>query len=615
MNTRSHFGWAGSVCDFLAANQTAWLEALARHHVGLFNTQPSGSQQTAWRGEWDTMQTALETARSAFPSAADWSVIFEFELPFEGGRRPDVVVLAGDAVVVLEFKGAPIPTLAYLDQVAAYARDLADYHEGSRGKLVSPVLVSTSASVGPALQNAVHFEVPTTLGDRLLNLAEGGALDRDAWLRAPYAPLPTLVGAAQRIFRHEALPHVKRALSARVPDTVQLVSDLIESAQAEERRRLVLVTGVPGAGKTLVGLRVVYEQSTDEVASSTFLSGNGPLVQVLQDALRSTVFVRDLHRFIGSHGTTDRIPKQNVLVFDEAQRAWDRDYMLSKKGVPYSEPQLLIAIADRLPRGATLVGLVGGGQEIYSGEEGGLGQWAEAIAGSPLVADWDVHCPDSLEREFGSLPCTSHDLLHLDVSMRSRRADRLHDWVIDLLAGEIDGAADKAATIQAGSFPMYLTRELDEARAYARARYEDDPHARYGLLASSHAKLLPDFGVDNGWISTSRMKVARWYNEDAGHPRSCCALDQPVTEFGCQGLELDLPIVCWGEDVSWNRSAWSLTPIRRRYPQLQPDELLRNTYRVLLTRGRDGVVIFVPPTPQFDGTADALGGAGMHQLS
>jgi hypothetical protein len=318
MNARPHFGWAGSVREFLEGSEGDWMNSLRAHHLALLGDIPSQSQDAAWTGEWSAMRASLGAACAAFADAKDWSVIFEFELPFEGGRRPDVVVLAGEAVAVLEFKSARVPSLAHLDQAAAYARDLADYHEHCHGRLVTPVLVSTSAAAAASLRNGVYTETPTTLANRLLDVAEGGGIDLDTWLRGSYAPLPTLVGAAQRIFRREPLPHVRRALSARVPETVELVSHLIVSAHAEGRRRLVLVTGVPGAGKTLVGLRVVYEQSTDEAATSTFLSGNGPLVQVLQDALQSRVFVRDLHRFISSYGLSERIPTQNVLVFDEA---------------------------------------------------------------------------------------------------------------------------------------------------------------------------------------------------------------------------------------------------------------------------------------------------------
>ncbi len=143
---------------------------------------------------------------------------------------------------------------------------------------------------------------------------------------------------------------------------------------------------------------------------------------------------------------------------------------------------------------------------------------------------------------------------------------------------------------------MYVTRDLDVARAYVRRRIDGEPDKRVGLLASSHAKRLEAHGVPNSFMATSHMNVARWYNAPPDHPEASNALTQPVTEFGCQGLELDLPIVCWGEDYLWSNDAWRRTPIRRRYPQDDPMVLLENAYRVLLTRGRDGVVVFVRPS-------------------
>ena len=591
------------------------MRSLEEHHLALMGTAPSGFQLAAWREEHTVVSSALAECVAAHNDATDWGVTFEFELPFEGGRRPDVVVLAGDAIVVLEFKREAVLPIAYFDQVKAYARDLADYHEASHGKLVAPVLVSTAGSTIARLENGVAVESATTLGSRLLDLAEGGDVDLRGWLSAPYAPLPTLVDAARRIFEHEALPHVRRALSARIPETVDLVASLIAESKAEGRRRLVLLTGVRGAGKTLVGLRVVYEKAGLDGTEATFLSGNGPLVKVLQDALGSSVFVRDLHRFISSFGLTDRVPKQHVLVFDEAQRAWDREYMKYKKKGEYSEPELLISIGQRLPGWATLVGLVGGGQEIYSGEEGGLSQWRDAIAASRDPGAWEVHCPPSLASTFEGLEVVARHELELTVSLRSRRAELLHSWVADLLDGDLDAASEAASAIQAEKFPLYVTRDLDVARGYAEDRYQGEEHARYGLLASSHAKSLTKYDVDNTWWTTNKVKEARWYNDGPGMPLSCCALDQPVTEFGCQGLELDLPIVCWGEDVRWDASDWKLTPARRKYPQERPIDLLRNTYRVLLTRGRDGVVVFVPDATAFDATADALLRGGFTALS
>jgi len=427
-----------------------------------------------------------------------------------------------------------------------------------------------------------------------------------------YVPLPTLVAAARRIFKNEPLPHVRRALSAGIPEAITLVGDIFRQTEATGGRVLVLVAGVPGSGKTLVGLRLVYEQSMGTQA--TFLSGNGPLVEVLQDALKSTVFVRDLHKFIKSYGIQGRTPAEHVVVFDEAQRAWDKAYMELKRGIDRSEPTLMVDAGERIEDWCALVGLVGDGQEIHSGEEGGLAQWATSIAASDNPSSWTIHCPPRFADTFAGLDVISHAELDLTVSLRSQRAERLHDWVSDLLQGSLPLAARRAVQVHAESYPLYLTRDLDEARAYVRARYEGDADARYGLLASSHAKTLARFGVPNGFIPTSRTNEARWYNDPPESDKSCCALVQPLTEFGCQGLELDFPIVCWGEDYAWTDTEWKLTPVRRKYHQEDPKQLLRNAYRVLLTRGRDGLIIFIPPEESLDATETALLAAGVRPV-
>ncbi len=607
------WGWAGTIEQFLGAPDQRWLDDLSAHHAGLMGTRPAGSQVTAWRDEHGVVATALRAVCVAEPTATGWGVVFEYELPLEGGRRPDVVVLAGGTVVVIELKTAAEATPASADQVEAYARDLAEYHEASHGRPIKAVLVPTRATV-PAALDEVSVADPVSLAGVLLDAATPGTIPLDAWLLAPYAPLPTLVAAARRIFQHEPLPHVKRALSAGIPEAVELLGHLAEQAADEGQRLLVFVAGVPGSGKTLAGLRLVYERSTRFGSAATFLSGNGPLVQVLQDALKSRAFVRDLHAFIKTYGIGGRLPKEHVIVFDEAQRAWDKAYMHHKRGVPHSEPELLIGIGEHLERWATLVGLVGDGQEIHSGEEAGMAQWADAARPPSATATWHVHCPPRLRDEFAGLPVHTHDHLDLTVSLRSRRAEHLHDWVAHLLRGSLALAARLAQRVQTEAFPLYLTRDLDEAEHYVRARYAGEPDRRYGLLASSQAKILTRYGVDNGWMATSRMNIAAWFNAPADDPASCCALTKVATEFGCQGLELDLPIVCWGEDVTWTGTAWVYRPVRRRYRQDDPVRILENVYRVLLTRGRDGLVVFLPDAGELDLTEHALLAAGVQPM-
>jgi DUF2075 family protein len=288
--------------------------------------------------------------------------------------------------------------------------------------------------------------------------------------------------------------------------------------------------------------------------------------------------------------------------------------MKAKRGVAKGEPQLLVEAGEKVDAWVTLVGLVGDGQEIHSGEEGGISQWAEAVRPPIASENWKVHCAPRLAADFAESSPVTHKELDLSLSLRSRRAEQLHAWVQNLLDGSLAFAARLALPMHDEGFPMYLTRDLEEARRYVRARYEGDTDKRYGLLSSSHARSLPKFGVDNSWPATSRLKVARWYNDPPGKETSCCALESTVTEFSCQGLELDLPVVCWGEDYLWTGSEWNLTPIRRRYVQDDPKQLLKNVYRVLLTRGRDGLVIFLPATPALDNTEIALLAAGVRPV-
>jgi hypothetical protein len=618
MSMRTGYGWVGTVGDYLSLTEPVLLQQLVEHHHGLWGASPSASQRKAWSEEHKVMRQALQACVAVLPDAAPaWGVVFEYELPLEGGRRPDVVVLAGAALVVLEFKSSALPTPADVDQVTAYVRDLVDYQEASHQMTPHAILVMTGAAPGLAhvYRDEVVIIAPEALDRYLFNAADGAQVDVVEWVRAPYHPLPTLVEAARRIFRNEPLPHVKRALAAGIPETVELLGRLVEQAAGDGGRFLAFVTGVPGSGKTLVGLRLVYERSS-ELGRATFLSGNGPLVAVLQDALRSRVFVKDLHAFIRTYGINQstKAPPEHVLVFDEAQRAWDRAYHRAKRQVDASEPDLLVRIGERVAGWSALVGLVGEGQEIHSGEEAGIVQWRQAASAPNATEDWLVHCPPKLADTFAGLPAMTHERLDLTVSLRSRRAERLHDWVQHLVNGSIPVAARQAQRMWAQAYPMYVTRDLDDARTYVRLRFAGEDDKRFGLLASSHAKNLSRYGVDNGFMDTSRMNIAKWYNAPPDDPASSCALSQPVTEFGCQGLELDLPILCWGDDAQWRSGGWDLRPVRRRYPEEDARQLLVNTYRVLLTRGRDALVVWLPPAAVLDETENILIAAGLKPI-
>ena len=290
------YGWAGSVREFVATDLRSTAHILSEGHRAHYGDRPSGEQASAWQHELEWLAAALH----AVEGASDWGLILEYELPFEGGRRPDVVVLAGDSILVLEFKERPGVSRADIDQVDAYARDIQDYHSASRNRRVLPILVLTSRGalndtfegtpiIGPDF-------LPATLGELA---GHGPQMDLATWLAGSYAPLPTLVSAARRVFEHEPLPLIKRAESAGIPALLTWLRDLVERARERHERHLVLITGVPGSGKTLVGLQFVHLSRGIE-PDAVFLSGNDPLVTVLQDALQSKVFVRRMHDSISS---------------------------------------------------------------------------------------------------------------------------------------------------------------------------------------------------------------------------------------------------------------------------------------------------------------------------
>ena len=610
-----NYCWAGDVTDFLATPYEFWLQSMSQNFDEVTKQRPSQQQVTAWQGSFEVLQRALKEVTESDEEAKNWTLVFEYELPREGGRRPDVVLLARGQVVVLEFKEKAGLHAADVDQVAAYARDLANYHGASHEKPVIPVLIPTQRETSEEVRE-VQVVAPRSLAGWLQGLrsSSNSPIDADAWLSADYAPLPSVIQAARHIFANEPLPSVRRAQSAGIPEVMTYLGEIVERAQRCDERHLVLVTGVPGAGKTLVGLQFVHQTYKDEQeANAVLLSGNGPLVQVLQYALKSRAFVQPIRNFFIQHAVKNQsAPPEHLIVFDEAQRAWDKERMSEKYGVEVTNPQLMFEVAERIPDYTVMLALIGEGQEIHLGEEAGIEQWSEAVRGAQEA--WTVHLPERLVGEFEEgLRLEPQPFLDLTTSLRTHLAEDVQRWVARLLEGDVKGAEALAATVQDQGFAMYLTRDLDAAKAYCRERYEDNREKRYGLLASSKANNLPKHGVYNDYQSTKRLKVGPWYIDPPASPNSCCALDAVATEFACQGLELDLPIVCWGSDLRVQEGAW-WSKASPRSKARDPHRLRLNAYRVLLSRGRDGFVVFVPPDKGLDETFAVLQGAGLTYL-
>jgi hypothetical protein len=605
-------GWHGTVDTFLASSTSGIRDGL-RQFVSALVLPVSDPQLVAWTDSIRMLKSECQELVRHHPETAHWGLILEYELLREGGRRPDLVILTGCSLNVIEFKGRSIAEQADVDQVIAYGRDLAEYHGGSRDLSVNRILALDATSTTPQLVDDVWIVGGRRLGKCLGMLAEDPpckAPDVRSWIRSDYSPLPSLVKAARRIFEHEPLPQIRRASSAGIPEALHSLQVTAGSAQKRSERHIALITGVPGAGKTLVGLQLVYNtRFTDEEGerAAVFLSGNGPLIDVLQHALKSRIFVQDVHRFLLTYGgKAARLPDEHIWVYDEAQRAWDADRVRGKRGHDLSEHEDFLRLGLRMPGWSMLVGLIGEGQEIHLGEEGGLELWNEAVKKSG--GEWIVHCPSHVAPYFHGRQVVIDETLNLSVTLRSHLASDLHAWVAALLEGRLADARRLCGSLRAAGFSVYVTRNLEDAKSYVRERYADRMDTRYGMLASSKAKTLAAFGMDSSFQATRRFRPGPWYNDPPSSLSSCCQLLSVATEFQCQGLELDFPIVGWDLDLLWNGSAWASKG--GRSSAKDPHRLRLNSYRVLLTRGRDGMMIFVPPLESSTPTYRALCDAG-----
>lgn len=642
--TDEHRPAAGWDSDFYEFRQTP--PARIRERLEAFITDASPEQIRAWRDSIPPLQFEVAEVLEGSEEARGYSAILEYELPMDS-RRPDAVFLAGAGVLVVELKGKLHAEQADIDQASAYARDLRCYHRECHSRPVIPILVPTRARGSLGLRDGVLVCGPDELDKIIADTVSANPspeVTRERFLSPDaYCPLPTLVQAARELFERGELRTIHRARAATDP-CVNHISQIIHTAALTRSRHLILVTGVPGAGKTLVGLRAVHSRYLDDIstdrdagrptAPAVFLSGNGPLVEVLQYELRApggggATFVRGVKEYVKRYSSRSRpVPPEHVLVFDEAQRAFDRDRMADTHGVDHdmSEPDQFITFANRVPDWCVVVGLIGSGQEIHTGEEAGTQQWVDAVNRLGATSDWTIHLGPALAATIsaGAAEVRVDAVLDLDQELRFHAASDLHRFVAALLTGEPAAAnAAVARELALSAYHLRITRDLDTAKRYMRQRYESHPDARFGLLASSKDKLLPGFGVANDFQSTKRVRFGPWYGDaesDEGG-RSCRHLDVCVTEFGAQGLELDAALLAWGSDYVRRDGSWSnalasgYRPRRDQRSRVKdPFQLRMNAYRVLLTRGRDATVVYVPSSSECDETFDYLVASGFQSL-
>jgi hypothetical protein len=567
------------------------------------------------------------------------------------GRRIDAVLLVGPVVFAVEFKvGETDFGRDAEDQVWDYALDLKNFHEGSHALSIVPILVSTEATDSPPITlradaDSVYRPVPVhparfrEVIDKALDMVSGDAVDEQHWSRAPYRPTPTIIEAARALYSQHSVEEIARsdADAQNLHTTSKRIEELADEAKDARRKLICFVTGVPGAGKTLVGLNIATRRrEADQPTHAVFLSGNGPLVAVLREALtRDEVsrrkargekpkkgrvgesvkaFIQNVHHFRDEALVDPGPPAEHIVIFDEAQRAWNLEqtanFMRTKKKQPgfnQSEPEFLLAYMDRHQDWSTVVCLVGGGQEINRGEAG-IDAWLQAV--NSHFPHWHMHISSKLtDSEYAAgrvldavhnRPDTSFDdCLHLGVSMRSFRAENVSAFVKALL--DIDKQRAREAFAQFSQrYPIVVTRNLDAAKDWIRSKARGTE--RYGLVASSKAQRLKPHAID----IRADVDPIHYFLDGKEDTRSSYYLEDAASEFEVQGLELDWTCVTWDADFRFTGTGWSHHDFRGdRWCNIGNNDnraYLRNAYRVLLTRARQGMVIFVPPGSKSDPT-------------
>jgi len=626
--------YADLIEDFLVCNPDEILGALTRSSPFAIES----TQRNAW------MEQVVVLKRALINDGGRGKVYFEYAVP-RLGKRIDVVVVLDQVIFILEFKVGESQFLsAAKDQVWDYAVDLKNFHETTHGKPVAPILIATGAESAYSLitTSARNDGVLQPLQssskqlrkvfEQVLSFCDGPSIDAAQWDAGGYHPTPTIIEAAMALYSGHSVADISRndAAAINLSRTTKAISEVIRSSQKASKKSICLVTGVPGAGKTLVGLNVAT-QNTDKNSAlhSVFLSGNGPLVAILREALARDkvareaqagrkmkkgeamsevkLFIQNVHHFRDECLIdADRPPLEHVAIFDEAQRAWNLEqtasFMLRKKqkaDFNQSEPEFLISCLNRHQDWATVVCLIGGGQEINTGEAG-IEEWIEALQRS--FPDWHVHISPRLhEVEYGagrvleqleSRPNVHFNAdLHLDVSMRSFRAEHVSALVKNVL--DLNTSDASAALAELGNrYPIVLTRNLATAKAWLKDQARGTE--RYGMVVSSQAQRLKPHAID----VKSPMDPIHWFLDGKEDVRSSYYLEDVATEFHVQGLEMDWACVVWDADFRFTPAGWRhFSFVGSRWQHIHKSErknYLKNAYRVLLTRARQGMVLVVP---------------------
>ena len=664
--------------DFLNESENSILGIFGRNYHGTVQS----TQTDAWLEEIIIIQNLLKSLNNI-----DGQIIFEYDIP-RLGKRIDVTLLINGIIFCLEFKVGESRILeADVDQVLDYALDLKYFHKFSSDKIIVPILIATNyksstSIIAMSVYNDKVVNPLVTGKDGLLKLINEvlvkfpneTSIDNN-WVISPYAPTPTIIEAAKALYKNHSVENITRheADDVFIDRTIAYILAVIKKSKENKEKSICFVTGVPGAGKTLVGLDVAIKQTyqgnpepvKDEGA--VYLSGNGPLVAVLTEALAKdnqkqlqdsgkkknltdsrrevSKSIQMIHRYRDNMLLKIKNPVENgileidptkaikqeeagfgevehVAIFDEAQRSWTHkrlaDYLkrggtygnkLKVPNFPMSEASFLIWSLDQREDWATIVCLVGGGQEINTGEAG-ISEWIKAL--NDRFQNWKIYIsPKLTDKEYAegqvnellkdNKNVTYSDDLHLAVSLRSFRAEKLSLFVNALLT--FDPKAGEIYKEIKDKYPIVLTRNMEKAKQWLHDKVRGTE--RTGVLITKESARYKPLGIHV--LQSSDDDAVHWFLDDKLNTRSSNYLEDAATEIQVQGLELDYTCILWDADMRCvNNRKWEYytfsTKNQTKWVKQIPDSELKeekikymlNAYRVLLTRSRSGMVICVP---------------------
>lgn len=649
--------YSAEIPDYLKTDNSSIFGDICNAHNHDINDQT----KNAWKAQIVILKEALEFFNSG-------KVYFEFAIP-RMGKRVDNIIIINNLVIVIEFKiGDNEYQKHAIDQVLDYCLDLQNFHEGSHNLILVPLLVATKAN---EIENKFEFiskniykpikstqsNLKVVLNNVINESNINNKIDIYYWENSIYKPTPTIIEASQALYSGHSVEEISRSDSGAInlSITSNCINIIIEKSKLNQTKSICFITGVPGAGKTLAGLNIANERrKINEDEHAVFLSGNGPLVYVLREALarndvensksinqnitkaqakiKANAFIQNIHHFRDDNFETIKAPVEKVVVFDEAQRAWTKEKattFMKIKGKEFnkSEPDFLIEVMNRHNDNCTIICLIGGGQEINTGEAG-LSEWINALKNNVNYKDWKIYYSNKIISdedylknseliEWLELNGIKTPDLHLSTSLRAFRSEMISKFITDILNIEKNSIQNLVSEIK-NTYPIKITRNLETAKIWLKTMAKGTE--RIGIVGCSSGRRLKPLGID----VKNEISVEEWFLNNKDDVRSSYYLEQIATEYDIQGLEIDYTCVAWDIDFYFKDNKWNYQKFEgTKWKNMKSDfdkSYLKNSYRVLLTRARQGMIIFVPegddndhtrPKVLYDGTFNYLKSIGI----